>query len=199
MTQTAAPTRHPALHIPHARPVVAGGALVAVGGLAAISFPLWAGEAATSLVAWTLVMVGALRMLTAFNRAGGHRWKLLGGLTTLAVGAVVLRLPQVGADGITLLIAGVLLADGLFAAIEAVRRSRRRLVGRQVFWRLALIDGLLAIVMMAAWPFRAEVALGLLVGASLVLSGFALITIGLTGDPPAPETHGFRRKGDDRV
>jgi hypothetical protein len=38
---------------------------------------------------------------------------------------------------------------------------------------------------MAAWPFRAETALGVLVGLSLVLCGSALATIGLTGDPPA--------------
>jgi uncharacterized membrane protein HdeD (DUF308 family) len=184
MTQTAAPVRHPSFHIPHAWPVVAGGALVALGGLAAITFPLWAGEAATSLVAWTLVMVGALRMVTAFNRAGGRRWKLLGGFITTALGALVLRFPAVGAAGLTLLVAGVLLADGLLAVSEAIRRSRRRLVGRQLFWRLALVNGLLAIVVMAAWPFRAETALGMLVGVSLVVSGLALIAIGLTGDPP---------------
>jgi uncharacterized membrane protein HdeD (DUF308 family) len=187
MTQTAAPAPHPSCHIPHARPVAAGGALVTLGGLASISFPLWAGEAATSLVAWTLVMVGALRMLTAFNRAGGRRWKLFGGFITAALGALVLRFPAIGAAGITLLVAGVLLADGLLAVSEAIRRSRRRLVGRQHFWRLALVDGLLAIVVMAAWPFRAETALGMLIGASLVAGGLALIAIGLTGDPPAQE------------
>jgi uncharacterized membrane protein HdeD (DUF308 family) len=185
MTQTAAPARHPSFHIPHARPVVVGGLLIALGGVAAISFPLWAGEAATSLVAWTLVMVGVLRMLTAFNRAGGRRWKLFGGFLSAALGALLLRLPTVGAVGITLLVAGVLLADGLFAVSEAVRRRRRRLVGPQLFWRLALVDGLLAIVVMTAWPFRAESALGVLVGVSLLLGGSALTAIGLTGDPPA--------------
>jgi uncharacterized membrane protein HdeD (DUF308 family) len=185
MTQTAAPARHFSFPTPDAWPVAAGGALVALGGLAAISFPLWAGEAATSLVAWTLVMVGALRMLTAFNRAGGRRWKLFGGFTTAALGVLVLRLPAVGAVGITLLVAGVLLADGLLAVSEAVRRRRRRLVGRQLFWRLALVNGLLAILVMAAWPFRAVTALGMLVGVSLIVTGLALIAIGLTGDPPA--------------
>jgi uncharacterized membrane protein HdeD (DUF308 family) len=169
--------------------VVAGGALVAAGGLAAISFPLWAGEAATSLVAWTLVMVGVLRMSTAFSRAGGRRWKLLGGFITGALGALVLRFPAVGAAGITLLVAGVLLADGLLAVSEAIRRNGRGLDGRQHFWRLALINGVLAIVVMAAWPFRAEAALGMLVGVSLVASGLALITLGVTGDPPAQEPH----------
>jgi uncharacterized membrane protein HdeD (DUF308 family) len=184
MTQAATPARHPSCHIAPAWPVAAGGALVAVGGLAAISFPLWAGEAATSLVAWTLVMVGVLRMSTAFNRAGGRRWKLLGGLITTVLGALVLRLPAVGAAGITLLIAAVLLTDGLLAASEAIRRSRGRLAAGQVFWRLALVNGVLAIVVMAAWPFRAETALGMLVGVSLVVSGLALITVGLAGDHP---------------
>ncbi|HEV7386760.1 MAG TPA: DUF308 domain-containing protein, partial [Phenylobacterium sp.] len=168
--------------------MVAGGALVAVGGLAAVSFPLWAGEAATSLVAWTLVMIGVLRMLTAFNRTGGRRWKLLGGFITGSLGASVLRFPAVGAAGITLLVAGVLLADGLLAVSEAIRRSGRGLVGRQHFWRLALINGVLAIVVMAAWPFRPETALGMMVGVSLVVSGFALITIGLTGDHPGQDS-----------
>jgi uncharacterized membrane protein HdeD (DUF308 family) len=189
MTHTATPARHPTFHIPHAWPVVAGGALIAVGGLAAISFPLWAGEAATSLVAWTLVMVGALRILTAFNRAGGRCWKLLGGGITAALGASVLRFPAIGAAGVTLMVAGVLLADGLLAVSEAIRRSRRRLVGRQLFWRLALVNGVLAIVVMAAWPFRAETALGMLVGVSLVVSGFALIAVGLTGDHPSQDAN----------
>jgi uncharacterized membrane protein HdeD (DUF308 family) len=166
---------------------MAVGALVAVGGLAAISLPLWAGEAATARVAWTLVMVGALRMSTAFNLAGGRRWKLFGGLITASLGALVLRFPAVGAAGITLLVAGVLLADGLLAVSEAVRRHRHRLVGGQLFWRLALVNGVLAIVVMAAWPFRAETALGMLVGVSLVLSGLALIAIGRNGDPPAQD------------
>ena len=185
MTQTAAPARHPSILSIHAWPVAAGGMLVAVGGLAAIWFPLWAGAAATSLVAWTLVMVGALRMSTAFNRAGGRGWKLFGGLTTAALGALVLGLPAVGAAGITLLVGGVLLADGLLAVCEAVRRRRRGLVGRQLFWRLALVNGVLAIVVMAAWPFGAERALGILVGVSLVATGLALVTIGLAGDRPA--------------
>jgi uncharacterized membrane protein HdeD (DUF308 family) len=189
MTQTSAPARAPSFRFPHARPVMAGGLLIAIGGVAAISFPLWAGEAETSLVAWTLVMVGALRMLTAFHRAGGRRWKLFGGFVTAALGALLLRFPTVGADAITLMVAGALLADGLFAASEAVRRRRRRLVGRALFWRLALADGLLAIMVMVAWPFRAETALGMLVGVSLLLGGSALAAMGLTGDPPAGNSH----------
>ena len=189
MTPTAAPPPHHPVHSIYAWPVAAGGALVATGGLAAISFPLWAGEAATSLVAWTLVMVGVLRMLTAFNRAGGRVWKLFGGLTTAALGALVVGFPAVGAAGITLLVGGVLLADGLLAVCEAVRRRRRSLVGRRLFWRLALVNGVLAIVVMAAWPFGAEKALGILVGMSLVVIGVALTTTGLAGDRPAHYPH----------
>jgi uncharacterized membrane protein HdeD (DUF308 family) len=45
----------------------------------------------------------------------------------------------------------------------------------------------LAIVVMAAWPFRAESALGILVGVSLVASGLGLIAFGLTGDHPGQD------------
>jgi uncharacterized membrane protein HdeD (DUF308 family) len=185
-TSSTANGSRPGFRAPHAWPIVVGGALIVAGG-AAISFPLWAGVAAVSLLAWTLVMVGALRVLTAFNGVGGRRWKLLGGFLAAALGALLLRLPAVGAVGVTLLIAGVLLADGLFAVSEAVRRRRQRLAGRTVFWWLALAEGLLALVVMAAWPFKAETALGALVGASLILGGLALATVGLTGDPPARE------------
>jgi uncharacterized membrane protein HdeD (DUF308 family) len=183
MTRTFSPTCAPvARRRSHSWPLAAGGSLIALGGVASVSFPLWSGAAAVSLIAWTLVLVGLLRMLTAFNRTGGWRWKLLGGLAIAAVGGLLLWRPAIGAVGITLLIAAVLLADGLLALDEAIRRRREGLFRDLMFWRLALIDGLLAILVMAAWPFRAQTALGVLVGLSLILSGFALMAIGLGGD-----------------
>jgi uncharacterized membrane protein HdeD (DUF308 family) len=180
MTQTFSPTSAPraAHRRPRSWPATLGGAAIALAGVASISFPLWSGAATVSLIAWTLVLVGLLRMLTAFHRAGGWRWKLLGGLAALAAGGVLLWRPAIGAVGITLLIAAVLLADGLFALEEAIRRRREGRLQDLMFWRLALVDGLLAILVMAAWPFRAQTALGVLVGLSLILSGLTLITGG---------------------
>ncbi len=74
--------------------------------------PLLASGVLTMLLAWSLVLVGVLRIVIAFQHRGidGWWWPLLGGVLAIALGAVILA--QWPVSGLWVI--------GLFVAIELI-------------------------------------------------------------------------------
>ena len=81
-----------------------------VGGIIAITEPVIAGMTLALLIAWTLIVIGVLRLFMALQMRGaaGWLWTLLGGVLSVALGVMIINeWPQSG-----------LWVIGLFVAIE---------------------------------------------------------------------------------
>lgn len=80
------------------------------GGIIAVTEPVVAGMTLALLIAWTLIVIGLLRLVMAFQMRGanGWLWTLLGGVLSVALGIMIMNeWPQSG-----------LWVIGLFVAIE---------------------------------------------------------------------------------
>jgi uncharacterized membrane protein HdeD (DUF308 family) len=81
-----------------------------VGGIIAITEPVIAGMTLALLIAWTLIVIGVLRLFMALQMRGanGWLWTLLGGVLSVVLGVMIINeWPQSG-----------LWVIGLFVAIE---------------------------------------------------------------------------------
>ena len=81
-----------------------------VGGIIAITEPVIAGMTLALLIAWTLIVIGVLRLFMALQMRGanGWLWTLLGGILSVVLGVMIINeWPQSG-----------LWVIGLFVAIE---------------------------------------------------------------------------------
>ena len=81
-----------------------------VGGLIAVTDPVIAGMTLALLIAWTLIVIGLLRLVMALQMRGanGWLWTLVGGLLSVVLGVMIINeWPQSG-----------LWVIGLFVAIE---------------------------------------------------------------------------------
>ena len=81
-----------------------------VGGIIAITEPVIAGMTLALLIAWTLIVIGMLRLFMALQMRGanGWLWTLLGGVLSVVLGVMIINeWPQSG-----------LWVIGLFVAIE---------------------------------------------------------------------------------
>ena len=81
-----------------------------VGGLIAVTDPVIAGMTLALLIAWTLIVIGLLRLVMALQMRGanGWLWPLVGGLLSVVLGVMIINeWPQSG-----------LWVIGLFVAIE---------------------------------------------------------------------------------
>jgi uncharacterized membrane protein HdeD (DUF308 family) len=121
-----------------------------------------------------LVVAGIVDMVQSRrHREEGRAFPgFLSGLLTLAVGAVILFRPGVGVAGSALLIAGWLLAAGLFRGVIA-------LMDRYRFWGWDLAYGVLSVVLgfwlMANMPTTAMWLLGTVVAIELMARGVAVM------------------------
>ena len=81
-----------------------------VGGIIAVTEPVIAGMTLALLIAWTLIVIGMLRLFMALQMRGanGWLWTLLGGVLSVVLGVMIINeWPQSG-----------LWVIGLFVAIE---------------------------------------------------------------------------------
>ena len=81
-----------------------------VGGIIAVTEPVIAGMTLALLIAWTLIVIGVLRLFMGLQMRGanGWLWTLLGGVLSVVLGVmIIIEWPQSG-----------LWVIGLFVAIE---------------------------------------------------------------------------------
>lgn len=154
------------------------GWLLALGILMVLlgSFAFFMAVAATIgtvlVLGWLLVISGIVEAIHAFRV---HRWSgmflhLIGGVVGVLVGLLVVTHPASGALAWTLLFASFLSVTGLFRLIAAIRLKFPN-------WGWAAFDGAVTlvagIVIWAEWPWSGLWVLGVAVGVSLILRGWA--------------------------
>ena len=153
--------------------------LMIIGGVLALAIPPVAGLTVTVMLAWLLIVTGALHLGFAWRGQGAAAVigeiaiaVLYGGL-----GVSMLARPAAGLASLTLAIAGYLVAKGVLEGVIAFKF--RPLPGTG--W--LLFDGILTVVIAAliasAWPASSAWAVGVLVGIAMISSGFARLMLSI--------------------
>jgi len=153
--------------------------LMMISGALAIAIPSVAGLAVTIALGWLLIVSGVLHL--------GYAWRAQGAAAVIGeivlavlyalVGIYTLAHPVVGLASLTFAVAVYLVAKGVVEGIVAF--TLRRLAGSG--W--LLFDGILTIAIAAmiasAWPISAVWAVGVLVGVSMISSGFSRLMLSM--------------------
>jgi len=158
---------------------IASALLFILLGIFGIAEPWVAGLALTMLVGCLLVIGAMAHFIAAFK---GHDAKhvilqVLVGLAYLMAGGYFLTHLIMGQATLTLLLSGVILAEGV---LELVAYFRLRRVGG-ASWLLinGVITILLGAMVWAHWPSSTVWAIGMLVGVNLLLTGMSRLMMGL--------------------
>jgi uncharacterized membrane protein HdeD (DUF308 family) len=153
--------------------------LMIVLGILAIAWPYMAAIAVTRLVGWLLIFGGITHIVAAFQTrgAGAVLWELLVGLVYLVGGGYILFHPLLGVATLTLFLAAVFLAEGVFDIISFFGIRGQKGAG----WML--LDGLVTILLAGLiwvhWPSSSVWAIGTIVGISLLISGVRWLMISM--------------------
>jgi len=169
--------------------LVLGIALVALGAIAIGSAFLMT-IASVFFFGWILLIGGVMEVVHAFwhKRWAGFFLDLLTGILYVVAGWMMITNPQESALLLTLLIAMFLVFQGVFRIVAA-------LAVRYPHWGWVLLDGvvslLLGVLIWRRWPVSGLWVIGLFVGIEMLLNGWSLVMLGLTGrnlpeEAPAP-------------
>jgi uncharacterized membrane protein HdeD (DUF308 family) len=155
------------------------GVLLVILGFLAIGAPFLAAVAVSVVVAWLIILAGIVHIALAFHAhgAGSVTWKLLVGLAYLVFGGYMLVHPVLGVASLTLLLAVLFVIEG---ALNIILYFKMRPVHGSSW---VLVDGLITLLLGAMiylqWPFSAAWAIGILVGVSMMISGFTRIALSM--------------------
>ncbi|WP_332683732.1 HdeD family acid-resistance protein [Bosea sp. (in: a-proteobacteria)] len=159
--------------------MIALGIALIICGAVAIASPAIATMAVTLFLGLVLAVGGIVKIVQSFlmKERGGFLWQLLVGTIELLGGLLVYFNPMKGAIAITIVIALVLMAEGLAQLGLALKMRSQRGVG----WMF--LSGIVTTVAGAALamrlPYDGVYAPGTLVGISLLFAGWAYIAIAL--------------------
>lgn len=157
------------------------GIVFIVAGLAAIAFPFVSGIAAKVVLGWLFLIGGVMMIVHAFQAPGwgGFLWEVLIGLLYVVVGGYLAFFPIAGLLTLTVVIAALFIAEGIFESIMAFR------VRPHDGWIWLLLSGIAAlavgVIIAMGLPESAVWALGLLVGINLLFSGWSYVFLALAG------------------
>lgn len=153
--------------------------LLIILGILAIALPFVAGLAVSAIVGWMLVFGGVTHLAAAFHvrGAGAVLWEILVGLVYLVGGGYMVFHPLIGVATLTLFLAGVFLAEGVFEIVAFFGIRGQKNSGWMLF------DGLVTIFLAGLiwfhWPSSSVWAIGTIVGISLLMSGVKWLMISL--------------------
>lgn len=149
------------------------GILLIILGVACLGATQTATTVAIQVLAWVLAISGVVWLVNAFQALswGGFFLYLLNAIIRGVAGYLLIRHPNAGAEGITLLLASLFLVGGLF-----------RIVGASVIqfprWGWTAFAGacsvILGVMLLVYWPAASTFFIGMAVGIDLILDGAAL-------------------------
>ena len=123
---------------------------------------------------WVLAISGVLWLVNAFYAFSSHGFflYLLNAIIRGVTGYLLIRHPDAGAAGVTMLLASLFIVGGLFrtAGASVIKFPR---------WGWTAFAGLVAVFLgvylLATWPTASTYFIGLAIGIDLILDGGALI------------------------
>lgn len=153
------------------------GIILIIAGTAAIFAPTYAGLGLTLLLGWILVFAGGFQIIHSFGSKGwgAFFWRFLGGLLYLAAGITLLVYPLKGMLTLTLLLAILLVVQGIFRIIGAFQFRHVSA------WGWVLVGGLLSLALglmiYFQWPYSGLWILGLFLGIDLIFAGWTWVML----------------------
>jgi len=152
-----------------------------LGGVFAFAAPFVASLAVTIVIAAVLVLAGIVQLVQAWRTQswGGYLWQLIIGAVLVVGGVAVYLNPVVGTLALTLVVAAMFIAKGIFQVVLALRLRPHDGWG----WILGagVLAALVGLIIWFDYPFSGTYALGILVGISLALTGWSYVMIALAG------------------
>jgi len=158
---------------------IAAAILFIVLGMFAIVEPGVAGLGVTLLVGWLLVIGAVFHFVAAFKGGGAKQviFQVLVAILYLIGGFYFLTHTIMGTATLTLLLAGIILAEGV---IEIISYFRMRSEGASGW---VLLNGIITILLGGLiwfhWPSSTVWAIGTLVGVNLLMTGFTRLMFGM--------------------
>lgn len=146
--------------------------LMIVMGLLAITLPRATGIGVSILVGWIVVLGGFTYVAYAFaaQGAGSFLWRMLIGIVYVVGGFYLVFHPGLALASLTLVLAAILIAEGVLQMIVFFQFRSLPGSGWVLFDSIATL--LLGIMIGYPWPFSSGWAIGTLVGVNLLVSGF---------------------------
>lgn len=158
---------------------LAAAVLFIVLGIFAIIEPGVAGLGVTLLVGWLLIFGAIFHFIHAFKGGGARQiiFQVLIGILYLIGGFYFLTHTIMAVATLTLLLAGIILAEGVIELISYFRNRKEGASG----WILvnSIITLLLGGLIWFHWPSSSVWAIGTLVGVNLLMTGFTRLMFGL--------------------
>lgn len=176
------------------RTLALAGGVIGIVGVLAIAFPLVTGLSVTYALGVLLVLGGVVHGVHAFSARGwrGSLWQLTLAVVSVVAGVILLANPIVGLASLTLLVIAYLLVDGIAELAMSIRMQGEPGRGWVAF--SGAISLVLAALLWAGFPADAVWVIGLLVGVSLLTTGFSMVLVAFAGrgptedaTPPTPE------------
>lgn len=158
---------------------LAAAVLFIILGILAIIEPGVAGLGVALLVGWLLVFGAIFHFIHAFKGGGAKQiiFQVLVGILYLIGGFYFLTHTIMGVATLTLLLAGIILAEGVIELIAYFRNRKEGASG----WILvnSIITLLLGGLIWFHWPSSTVWAIGTLVGVNLLMTGITRLMFGL--------------------
>jgi len=162
--------------------------LFIVLGIFAIIEPGVASLGVTLLVGWLLIIGAVAHLIAAFKGGGAKQviFQLLIAVVYFIGGISFLTHPIMGVSTLTLLLAGVILAEGVLEIISYFRMKGDGASGWVLFNGIVTI--LLGCLIWFQWPSSTVWAIGILVGVNLLMTGITRLMFGLAVRRVIPQT-----------
>ena len=123
---------------------------------------------------WVLLISGVVWLVNSFYAFSWHGFFLfvLNGIIRAVTGYLLIRHPDAGAAGVTMLLAALFIVGGLFRGVSAGVIQFPRW-GWTVF--SGLVSVILGIYLLTTWPTASTYFIGMVIGIDLIFDGAALI------------------------
>ena len=150
------------------------GVLMVVAGVLAFIYPLLASVALIYLLAWVLIVSGAVQAIGLIGaRHVPHYWlQLISVVLAILIGVLLLRQPESGLLIMTLLLIVFFMVEGISKVIFAL--TIRPFPNWGWVFASGLVGFVLGVYLLMNMPVSAEWVLGVLLGIQLICEGAAL-------------------------
>jgi uncharacterized membrane protein HdeD (DUF308 family) len=158
---------------------IAAAIIFIVLGVFAILEPGVAGLGITMLIGWLLIFAGVTHFITAFKGGSAKHiiFQVLMGILYLVGGFYCMSHPLLAISTLTLLLASIILVEGVLEIISYFRQRRDGASGWILF--NALVTLLLGGMIWFHWPSSSVWAIGILVGVNLMMTGITRLMLGM--------------------
>src|SRR5208337_3930821 len=150
------------------------GILLSILGIVCVGKAQTATTFSILALGWVLVISGVLWLVNSFYAFSWHGFflYLLNAIIRGVTGYLLIRHPDAGAEGVTMLLAALFIVGGLFRATGASVIQFPR-------WRWTVFSGLISVALgvylLATWSTSSTFFVGIAIGIDLIFDGAALV------------------------